>query len=417
VLLIFLYLLFNKGLTFKGGIAFGLLFFIFIPVWVMIFTGQIELSKADFGSTILSDVVLVQNIKSSFLLLGYIFFIIIYLYLPSKSFTKQTKLSNILNLKFYLLTYAITMMIILLGSGLLKGGNWYYNRHEFFENSGSFAILIAFVLNASKILLISTLINKWLNRKINIYWFFVLIGAFTFWDMFFSGNRIYLFCTAIIILFIFLKRYPLKSFVLIPLSIPLIFYMGYFASIFRHIRGPLFAEGFPTMKIFMTNLKRAMVLEPPKLESFFLGISESVNVNVIYDIFNYYDNYLWGATYLKTLFFYVPRSLWESKPESITLISANTFGGSSLVTTIIGEMQMNFSFLGMFLLPVLLWTSERIFLFSLKGYSSISGIILFFFGLLIFRMPFSDEFLVFVFLVGILRLGSLKFKIKNWSYL
>ena len=378
----------------------------------MILTGKIVLSKADFGSTELSDVVLANNIETSFILLTYILAVIIYLYIPTGFDNKRGRASLRLNLKLYLLIYLITMLIVLVGSGLLSGGNWYGSRHEFLVSS-SLAVLIAYILNAAKILVIVSLISKWLHKEISLTRFVVLVGTFTFWDMIFSGNRIYLFCTAIIVSIIYLRKFPLRTLISIPLLLPLVFYGGYFASIFRHMRGPLFEKGFPTVQIFLDNLERAMELEPPDPESFFLGISESVNVNVMYDIFNHYENYLYGATYLKTLFFYVPRSLWEAKPESITVIAAKTFGGSSLVTTIIGEMHMNFSLFGILLLPILLWSSEWFLSGCLKNYPKIFGVVLFFFGLLMFRMPYSDELLVFVFLILILFFSNLKIKYRT----
>lgn len=417
VLFVFIHNLFKKGLTFKGGISFGLLFFIFIPIWVMIFTGRIELSITDFGSTSLNDIILKENLWASAQLLMYILAIICYLYFPSRRIVMESSSDFKIGLNFYLAIYLTTSFIILKGSGILEGGNWYMNRHQFFESSGSFAVLVAYILNASKVLIISSLVLKWLSNKMNFYRFLVLVSAFTFWDMIFTGNRIFLFCTAIIIALIFLRKYPKKTLVLFPIIVPAVFFGGYFASVFRHMRGPLFLKGIPTPEVFYLSLKKAIQLDPPNPTSFFLGISESVNVNVIYSLFNHYDNYLYGVTYLKTLFFYVPRSLWEGKPESITVVAGRFFGGPSLVATIIGEMQMNFAFLGMFLLPILLWLSEGIFKWFLLGYSSISGIVLFFFGLLIFRMPYSDEFLVFVFLIVILRLSNLKFKMKDKSYL
>ena len=232
--------------------------------------------------------------------------------------------------------------------------------------------------------------------------------------MVFSGNRIYLFCTAILIGLTFLKRYPKKTLIASPFLFPATFFLGYFASIFRHMRGPLFLNGLPTFEVFIAALNRAMILEPPNPKLFFIGISESINVNVIYNLFNRYDDFLLGATYFKPLFFYVPRSIWEGKPESITVITANSFGGSSLVTTIIGEMYMNFSLLGIIILPIVLWFTEGFITKSLRSYGSISNIVGFFFGLLFFRMPFSDEFLVFVFLVLILTFFNVfkKYKFK-----
>jgi len=199
----------------------------------------------------------------------------------------------------------------------------------------------------------------------------------------------------------------------LPLLIPVTFILGYFASIFRHIRGPLFAEGLPTWNILRASFKRAMLLEPPNSTSFFLGISESVNVNVMYDLFNKYTDYLYGATFLKPFVFYIPRSIWANKPQSITVLAADFLGGSSLVTTIIGEVYMNFYLLGMIILPFLLWYTDVILTKALNGYGAISNIVMFFFGILIFRMPFSDEFLVFVFLVLILKIFNY---VKNQKF-
>lgn len=404
IIYVFFRLLFKNGLTFRGGIAFALLFFIFIPIWVIIITGSIKLNKSDFGLTRIVHVVLAKEIKSSFLFIGYIFSIILYLYFPVKIFAsyKQNMIFKP-SIKSYLIIYTVCMMINFIGSGMLDGGNWYHNRHEFFDSHGSFAVLVAFVLNSSKILIITSLIYQWVSDHLKFKKFIIFVVSFTVIDMIFSGNRIYLFCTAIIIGMVILKKYTKTMLLLMPIILPSILFMGYFASIFRHMRGPLFEKGFPTLETFNTSFKRAMELDPITPKTFFLNISESVNVNVIYEVFNNYDNFLYGTTYLKSLVYYLPRSIWEGKPESITVIAADFLGGSSLVTTIIGEMFMNFSYFGMLFLPVFLWLTNGLLSYGLRTYSSISGIIMFFFGILFFRMPFSDEFLVFVFLVIILK--------------
>jgi len=409
--LIFLYLLLNKGFTFKGGIAFGVLYFIFIPIWVLIITGKIPIDQTNFSRTTLTDVILKTNIKSSFILLLYLFAIIIYLYIST--ITDKRKILDTdfkLNLKLYLPVYVVSLLIIFIGSGLLEGGNWYDNRNTFFKETGSIAILIGYILTASRILIIASLIYLWKINKLKTVRFFIYILSFSILDMFLSGNRLYFFITIVMIGLLVLKRYPVKTFIMLPLTVPLVAFVAYFGSIFRHMRGPLFEFGLPTRKVFMASLKRAMSLEPFDFSTFFLNISESVNVNVIYDIFNRYDHILYGATYLKTLFFYIPRSIWQSKPESITVITANQFGSASLVTTIIGEMQMNFSYFGIVLLPIFLWLTEIIIKkFSPNNY--FYSIITFIFGLLIFRMPYSDEMIVFFFIVLLLYVSKIKWKI------
>ncbi|GAL62285.1 O-antigen polymerase [Algibacter lectus] len=414
IALLLFYILFKKGVTFKVGICFGILFFIFIPIWIMIVTGTLELSKSDFSYTTISDIILKKNIGSSLLLIGYLFSIIIYLYFPSRYSNLEVNTKFRPSIKSYLIVYIIGMLIVFIGSGMLEGGNWYTNRHYFFESSGSLAVLVSFITSSARILIISSLFFKWMKNELSFFKFLTLVITFTVLDMVFSGNRIYLFCTAILVGLLFLKRYPKKTLISLPFIFPTTFFLGYFASIFRHMRGPLFVNGLPTFEVFINALNRAMILEPPNPKSFFIGISESVNVNVIYDLFNRYNDFLNGATYLKPLFFYIPRSIWEGKPETITVITANAFGGNSLVTTIIGEMYMNFSIFGIVLLPIVLWFTEGLLTKYLKNYGSILSIIGFFFGILFFRMPYSDDFLIFAFLVFILTFFNIfkKYKFK-----
>ena len=193
LLIILFYILFKLGVNFKVGISFALLYFVFIPIWVMIFSGNLELSKADFGQTQLTDILLKDNIKSSFILLSFIFSIIIYLYFPSIKIRSLKQISFSPSIKIYLSIYSIGMLIIFVGSGLLQGGNWYDNRHNFFESYGSLTLLVAFVLNSSKILIIASLTHNWLIKKISFLKFLLFVGSFSIFDMVFSGNRIYLF--------------------------------------------------------------------------------------------------------------------------------------------------------------------------------------------------------------------------------
>jgi hypothetical protein len=396
--------LFNKGVNFKVGLSFALLFFVFIPIWVMIFDGKILLSKSDFYYTTINDVVFKANIDTSFILLAFILSIILYLYIPSKKISKQSTVTIFKpSIIYYLLIYISGMLVVFIGSGLFEGGDWYQNRHHFFESNGAFAVLIAFIINSAKILVISSMVYKWMKGEWKFYKFLIVVVSFSLLDMVFSGNRIYLFCTAIIIGLLLFKKYPKKTIIAFPFLVPSIFVLGYFASIFRHMRGPLFAQGLPTWNIFMAAVKRAMILEPPNFTSFFLGISESVNVNVMYDLFRRYDDFLYGATYLKPFVFYLPRSIWEGKPLSITVLAADFLGGASLVTTIMGEMYMNFYLFGIIILPIFLWYTDVLLTNTLKKYGTMSNVVMFFFGILIFRMPFSDEVLVFIFLIVILR--------------
>jgi len=406
----FIYTLFYVGFNFKLGFTFGVLYFIFIPINILIFTGKIPLVKTDFGSTTLSDVILARDIKASFLLIAYLFSIIFYLYFSKQRTVPDTKKIT-LKPKVYLLIYLINIIIIFIGSGLLEGGNWYSSRHNFMVKHGNIAVLLTYLSTAAKLLIIASLIYFWTKKKISTRTFFAYILIFTVLDMVFTGNRIYVFSTFAIIGLIFMKKYPHKIFIGLPIVLPLTYYVGYFFSIFRHIRGPLFQQGIPSFKVFYSAFERAVRLDPPNIVYFFLNISESVNVNVIYNIFNNFDKTLYGVSYLKLFMFYIPRSIWESKPESITKIVANHFGSASLVTTMIGEIHINFYYLGIILLPLLLYFTEYI-LYKIKFNIGLFNYVHFIMGILIFRMPFSDEILIYLFLVFILYVTNKKFVIK-----
>ena len=177
IVLIMFYILLKKGVTFKVGISFGVLFFIFIPIWVMIITGSLELSNADFYYTTITDVIIVKNIRGSLLLIAFLFSIIIYLYFPSRYSNLDVNNEFKPSIKSYFIIYIIGMMIVFIGSGLLEGGNWYQNRHHFFESAGSLAVLTAFIINSSKVLIISSLVYKWISNELTLYkfLFFVII--------------------------------------------------------------------------------------------------------------------------------------------------------------------------------------------------------------------------------------------------
>lgn len=98
--ILYLYLfkkLLDKGFSFSLGIIFGILFFIFIPLSVLISTDIVAISTLDFHNTNLYDIILKNNIDSSILLILYLYSILVYTFLiefflprKEKVFQKQT---------------------------------------------------------------------------------------------------------------------------------------------------------------------------------------------------------------------------------------------------------------------------------------------------------------------------------------
>ena len=110
--------------------------------------------------------------------------------------------------------------------------------------------------------------------------------------------------------------------------------------------------------------------------------------------------------------------IWQRLEIVPAALDGKRYSKCKNVDFIFGEwyIVMNFYLFGLIILPVFLWFTDNILTFSLKKYGSISRLIMFIIGLLIFRMPFSDEFLVFIFLILILEFSnnfkSYKFKIR-----
>ena len=385
----------KRGPSFALGILFGVLYYIFIPYIILIATGTLEISKADYSQTNLHDIEFAGSIGESAMLIAYLYTILLFTCLAGMK-RRDVKWDNPLRIRweaFFAASVALSA-IILIASGLHHGGNWYTSRETFFRSYGVPALLLIYITWATKLISIASMLASFALGKMTLARsmatsFFVGI-AYALID----GNRIYAFVTLAGLLILVLWKYGTKVLIYIALSLP----FGYFFSIFRHVRVGMFKEGLPNPAQIYELSQQALRKEPVSAKAFLMGISESVNLNVVYEIFKYItpENALWGKTYAKVLFFVIPRNMWPGKPESITVFAAHWFAPQaphlSLVTTIIGEAHANFSILGIIILPMMLLLIDTI-LNRILDYSMLSRIIQFSIGILMFRMPFSDVML------------------------
>ncbi|WP_201354052.1 O-antigen polymerase [Hydrogenimonas urashimensis] len=389
---------------FSLGIICGVLYFIFIPVVVFVFTEKIEIFTIDFSNTNLTDVNLSTNIYTSLILMAYLYSILIYIFFSE--FYKKERIHYFfnnpsVNWKFYFSISIFLGFIIFLAAGIMEGGNWYVSREEFFKKSGILGLILIDSFAAMKILFIASLIYEYyIYKKLSTIIFITIIFLFSVIDIIMTGNRIYVFVVFAIVFIELIKAYAGKILWIIVALIP----FGYMMSIYRHIRGNLFIEGLPTGSDLFRLIQETIEKEPPAIKNFLLGISESVNFNVLYEIFHHttFQNALWGSTFIKTVVFFIPRSLWPDKPLSITQVAGKYFAPQaehlSLVTTLIGEVHMNFYFFGIVFLPfILIFT--KFLLEKLFNQNNFTQILLFIFGLLIFRMPYSDILLLSFFVL------------------
>jgi len=84
-------------------------------------------------------------------------------------------------------------------------------------------------------------------------------------------------------------------------------------------------------------------------------------MHMINDFGNRYD-YLYGSTYSRVFTFFVPRSIYPSRPENFTSLAASLYQPgdiTSLGSTALGEAWANFGILGIFVLPLFTWLALR----------------------------------------------------------
>ncbi len=406
IILFFLYLYFftaliKKGFTFSLGILFGVLYFIFIPLSIFISTNVLEISIMDFSSTNLVDIVLEDNIHESLILIGYLYSILVFIYF-SEFHNDKVPLKpkpSLLHWKSYFILALLAGLFIFIAAGIHQGGNWYVSREVFFKEGGSLALVLAFSYIALKIIFMASILTAYENREINFVKFIMVILLFAIIDIVLTGNRIYVFVLIAAIVINLIIHYKFKILLFGLFVIP----FGYMLSIYRHMRGGLFTEGIPSLNNIIDMISKAIEKDPPRIDTFLLGISESVNFNVLYEVFNYitFNNALWGETFLKSFTFIIPRSLWPDKPLSITQFAGEWFAPESehlsLVTTIIGEVHANFYLFGIVLLPIILFFTDQI-LKKVFSTTIMANMLFFILGLLIFRMPYSDILLVSIFI-------------------
>lgn len=397
----FFFLLIKRGFSFSLGILFGVIYFIFIPLTIFIFTDTLEISSLDFSKTNLVDVVFENNIVESLLLVSYLYSILVFIYFAefTNTYVQYSKVQFPLKWKSYLTISSLIGVFIFVAAGIHQGGNWYVSREIFFRESGSLGLLLIYSFSAIKIIFIATILTLYKTGKIHFIKFISIVLFFGIFDVVLTGNRIYIFVLFAAIGIELIHRYKLKILLTGLVILPL----GYILSIYRHIRVELFINGIPTFENLLDIVSRVIERDPPSISGFLLGISESVNFNVIYEIFHYinFNNALWGETYIKTFVYFIPRSLWSDKPLSITQVVAEWFAPEaenlSLVTTIIGEIHANFYLFGIILLPIILLVTNALLKKAFHD-SVFSSMLFFSLGLLLFRMPYSDIILVSIFI-------------------
>jgi hypothetical protein len=129
--------------------------------------------------------------------------------------------------------------------------------------------------------------------------------------------------------------------------------------------------------------------------SSFLKVFEHADFVLMLNLFGMAGNtldLLNGSTLLKTIVWFIPRSIWAAKPESITVVVGQVFlPGSrvSLVPLVFGEFHVNFGMLGIVFFPFFLFLVLNLIKLVTKRIP-LHNYMNFIAGFLLFRLPISD---------------------------
>ncbi|MFX1673264.1 hypothetical protein PWR63_13485 [Paraburkholderia sp. A2WS-5] len=307
----------------------------------------------------------------------------------------------------YLAVSAIVYILSGLGD---DGAHWYRSKEDFLLDYGLFGVLLVYSISALRIALLIFTMREFILQRSTLARVIGLLVVICAVDLYTTGNRIF---TLLVLVTIFIVIVKERRYGWLLTFVALTPVLAYFMSIFRWIRSFMHSSGSggigEVIAGFAVGLDFATTQSSNiDVVDIISGITESVNLNVLVGILDRLGNgvsYLYGETLFKTVVFWIPRSIWATKPDSITTVAGNIFApgdSASLVTTFYGELFANFGVFSFVLLVPVLILSERIcrLLFEDHLVRSLAAFML---GFIIVRMPISDMLLVTVVLSLLIR--------------
>jgi hypothetical protein len=313
--------------------------------------------------------------------------------------------------KAAIILYFSISVIILLRSGVLSNGHWYRTKSAFMEQSGSLAVIALYLIWGLRFLIVSFTFELLDLKAIRLPQALFITVIICGYELMFVGNRIVVVMFGIAGFIYIARRYGRSALFFVLL---LILPVALMLALYQNIRHLLFtASPLETFQSLYSLTKTAILGE--QFWDAFLTIFEYVDFVVVMKLFSDVGdliNPLGGYTLLKIFTWFIPRSIWSSKPASIDLLIGDMYlpdSGVSFVGLLFGEIHFNFGNFGVLILPFLLLAVLLLLSFIRKQIP-----INFYWGLLVgflmFRMPVSNIILISAF-------SLLSYKFIEFSYL
>ncbi|MCC7351649.1 MAG: hypothetical protein IT446_13895 [Phycisphaerales bacterium] len=292
-------------------------------------------------------------------------------------------------------------------SGLAQGGHWAHSSNEFMHDYGVWAQILYMarfaVQMAALIAILLSLVDKTISLVSAVMYMLLLAG----FQMFTTGNRIFALYVAsgfAVCLWIN-RRYVILGMLFVG-SIP----FGWLMTLYVIMRAYMHAANSSLASNIQRGWSAALEnsFQRNIIVEYIYSITEATDLtaamNVVRD-FPGRHHLLYGATLLKPFVFWIPRFVWADKPVSSSVYLARFYApslqGFSLNGTVIGEMFMNFSWLSLFIFPVLICLAGWLMSRWIPN-PRLRGLVGFLFGISIMRGNISDQAMYFA--IGLILL-------------
>lgn len=346
-----------KIFTIEFGLLIGITYFIFIPLSVYLINGGYSsydlIANTSWSDHLKTYTDIEVNMKLSILL----FLNLLLLYIrPLLGCTSK----NNINYSYYVVTLKKIFFILLLGiipliflEILVPSSitHWYKKAQYINENFGMVAVISKYLYTSIKFVLLVVLLNNFIITK--KYFYLLLLLLFAFVDMYIIGNRIFLVLVVFTIIFelLLLKKYKLLNVILLT-GFPLASFLIAWAEI-RALMS--------TMPLIDAIKLSYNVFKKINLNDIIFQFTEGADfltlLSIIRDFGTEYT-FIYGSSLIKFFVFFIPRSLWEEKPDSIARVMGEIYqpetSGFALNTTLLGEEYANFGLLGFFTIAILI---------------------------------------------------------------
>ena len=223
------------------------------------------------------------------------------------------------------IAYCAIGIVVFLLTGLAGSGHWARSRDAFFRNYGVGAELVSTGLSSLRLAYLACMMSAWMRGKRSMRTTIGSMAVFCVLDLYLTGNRIF---TLQSLVAITVGWYVKGQFWALFAATGCAFPFGYLMMLFTVIRAKMHTYHGSGVGALLVGLQSGWeaatnFFRGSTWQNFFLQISEGSSVNVFVAVVNRYPrvhDHLMGATIIRPLVFWVPRTIWATKPPPISLI-------------------------------------------------------------------------------------------------